>query len=178
MMRNETPARRDIPMFSVKRVLVVLICVVVVFAFVHVVAAATEDEAKSAINSAQQQLTTCYQAFADADKAGASNANATALMRLQNVLNNSSVFLSKANLAFQNGNYTDAENYASLCQQGLTGFVDAANSLKQSAEHHAYWDFMVNIVGSSVGVVAVIVAGFLVWAFLERKYASAGGVVR
>jgi hypothetical protein len=177
-MRNETPARRDFLMFLARRVLVFFTCVIVVFAFVHIVAGATEGEARSAINSAQQQLITCYQAFADADKAGASNANATELMRLQNVLNNASVFLSKADLAFQNGNYTGAGNYASLCQQGLTGFVDAANSLKQSAENHAYWDFMVNVVGSSVGAVAVIVAGFLVWVFLKRKYPSVGGVVQ
>jgi len=177
-MRNETLARRDFLMFLAKHALVVLACVIMVFAFANIAAATTETEAKSAINSAQQQLTSCYQAFADADKAGARNANATELMRLQDILNNASVFVSKADLAFQSGDYDNAQSLAIACQQQLNGFVDAANSLKQSAEQHAYWDFMVNIVGSSVGAVAVFVGGFVVWAFLKRKYAGAGSSER
>jgi hypothetical protein len=165
-------------MLSAKRVLVVLVCAIVVFAFVPSVLAATEGEAKSAINSAQQQLVICYQAFVNADLAGASHANATELMRLQNVLNNASVFLSRADLAFQGGDYDTAQSLATTCQQRLNGFVDAANSLKQSAEQHAYWDFMVNIVGSAVGAVAVVIGGFVAWTFLKRRYASVGSVVR
>lgn len=165
-------------MFSAKHILVLGFCAIVVFASVPVALAATENDAKSAINSAQQQLTTCYQTFADADKAGASHANATELMRLQGVLNNASVFLSRAHLAFQSGDYNNSEYLATICQQRLSGFVAAANSLKQSAEQHAYWDFMVNIVGSSVGAVAVVIGGFVVWAFLKRKYPSDGSVMR
>jgi hypothetical protein len=165
-------------MFRVKQILIVVFCAIVVFASVPVVFAATEDDAKSAVNSAQQQLTACYQVFADADKAGASHANNTALARLQNVLNNASVFLSRADLAFRSGGYDNAQNFASLCQQNLSGFVDTANSLKQSAEQYAFWDFMVNVVGSSVGAVAVVVGGFAVWVFLKRKYPSSGSGVQ
>jgi len=177
-MRNEIPARCDILMFLAKQVLVVLACVIFVFAFVNVAAATTEAEAKSAINSAQQQLITCYQAFADADGAGASRSNAAELMRLQGVLNNASVFLSEANLAFQNKSYDDAVNLAISCQQRLNGFVDAANSLIVSAQQHAFWDFMVNIVGSSVGAVAVIIGGLAAWNFLKRRYTNAGSAAR
>jgi hypothetical protein len=165
-------------MFSAKQILAIVSCIVVVFASVPVALAANENDAKSAIYSAQQQLIRCYQTFADADKAGANKANATELMRLQGILNKASVFLSKANLAFKSGDYDSAQNFATYCQQNLKGFVDAANSLKQSAEQHAYWDFMVNIIGSSVGAVSVVIGGFVVWTFLKRKYPSDGMVVR
>jgi hypothetical protein len=149
----------------------------VVFAFVNVaVAATTETEAKSAINSAQQQLIACYQAFVNADGAGANSSNSSELMRLQNVLNNASVFLSQANLAFQNKSYDEAVSLAASCQNRLNGFVNAANSLIVSASQYSFWDFALNTLASSIGAVAVVIGGFVIWAFLRRIYVRGGSV--
>jgi hypothetical protein len=59
----------------------------------------------------------------------------------------------------------------------LVGFTDRAVTLRDSATRERYVDFMVNIVGSTVGAVAVVVAGWVLWIYLKRKYGKVGGAV-
>ncbi|MGB9854913.1 MAG: hypothetical protein ACPLRY_08970, partial [Candidatus Bathyarchaeales archaeon] len=94
---------------------------------------------------------------------------------LLGVLNEAGWFLSRAKLAYSQGDFGSATAYANECQSMLDGFVDRADVLRREAEAAGRWDFMVNFVGSAVGAVCVVVGGFAVWVFLKRREKSKGG---
>jgi hypothetical protein len=49
-------------------------------------------------------------------------------------------------------------------------------TLKNAAEHSGFMDFMINIVGSSAGTVAIVVGSFAVWFGLKIRYGEMGHV--
>jgi hypothetical protein len=132
--------------------------------------AATEEEARSAIASAEQNVVACYQAVTEAEKAGA---NTTGLLI---TLNEAGALLSKAHLAFMTGDFDSANSLALQSEGKLDGFVDKANALKENGLQQGHRDFLVNVVGSVVGAVAVVFGGFVVWTFLKKRYAKTGVV--
>jgi hypothetical protein len=139
-----------------------------------VLAETTQAEAQSAIAAAQKELIVCYQAVTNASDAGG---NVTSLLL---VLDQAGSNLSLANLAYKNGDNATAQTYANqslnlLLQNNVTTRADA---LQNSASQARFWSFMINVVGSSIGAVAVVIGGFIVWTFLKHKYSPAGGVVR
>jgi hypothetical protein len=134
----------------------------------------TQAEAQSDIAAAQKELIVCYQAVTNASNAGA---NVTSLLL---VLDQAGGNLSRADFAYATGDNASALHYANqslnlLLQSKITAQAD---TLKSSAFQARFWSFMVDVVGSSIGAVAVVVGGFVVWAFLKRKYSPAGGIVR
>jgi hypothetical protein len=139
--------------------------------FVAVCQGATEAEARSAVANADQTVSACYQAAANAEKAGA---NVSSLLV---TLDNAGVLLSEAHLALANGSFDSAYPLAVQCLMKLEGFNNTANSLRDSASHASLVDFLVNVVGSSVGAVAVVMGGVLVWRFSKRKGSVKAGAV-
>ena len=111
----------------------------------------------------------CYDAARDAEAAGA---NITALTR---VLNEAGLLLSQAEFAFSVGDFGGAQDYAVQSQSKLGDFAADAEALKIVAEGQRNQDFLVNVVGSTGGTVAVLVGSFGVWSFLKKKYPSDGG---
>ena len=77
--------------------------------------------------------------------------------------------MSKARVAYDNGDFNSAYEYAAKCTQKLDGRVDEANRLKLEAESARRMDFLVNYVGSSVGAIAIAVGGYAFWVFLKRR---------
>lgn len=130
-----------------------------------------ENDAASAVSAAESRVVECYRAVVDAEKAGA---NVSGLLVR---LNEAGDLLSRAQLAYEVGNYDSAVNLASQSQAKLNGFVDDAGVLKADALRQGYWDFMVNVVGSSVGSVAIVLGGFVFWCFSKRKREGAGEAV-
>ena len=127
-----------------------------------------------AIAEAQQELTVCYQAVANASSAGA---NVAGLLR---VLDQAGENLSQADLAYGIGDNASALIYANQCLNLLiqNNVQTRANALESSASQARFWGFMINVVGSSAGAVAVVICGFVVWTFLKRRYLRRGGVAR
>ena len=161
-------------MWSVRCKLVFLAALMLMFSAVSgsfCAFAVDETEAKLAIAAAEERIVVCYQAVADADKAGA---NVTVLLV---VLNEAGDLLSRAALAYEMGDFDSALDFALQSQERLNGFVVEADVLREAAIQQSYWDFMVNVVGSIVGTVVVICGGFVVWFFLKRRYEKAGSVV-
>jgi len=138
---------------------------------VRVFAVATADEARAAVDGVQAQIITCYGAVAEVEGAGG---NVTGLA---GVLNEAGALLSQAKVAFENGEFDVAVEFSSNCTDRLAGFTDKAVTLRDSAALERSLDFMVNIVGSVAGTVAVIFAGWVLWVYLKRKYAQAGSAV-
>jgi hypothetical protein len=129
------------------------------------------DEAQAAVDGAQAQIITCYGAVAEAEGAGGN------VTELAGVLNEAGALLSQARVALENGEFDAAVEFSSNCTGMLVGFIDRAVTLRDSAAHERYVDFMVNIVGSGAGTVAVIFAGWVLWVCLKRKYGQVGGAV-
>lgn len=125
----------------------------------------SKEEADDAIATAQAALTECYKAAVEAERAGA---NITNLLKQ---LNSAGETFSKAVLAYRNGNFSLAVKLANQTRNILEGFIYQASVLRENAIEQSRWDFMVNVVGSSVGAVAVVLLSFGIWTLLKRKYA-------
>jgi len=123
----------------------------------------TELEARLAIADAERIIIVCYEAVSDTDKAGA---NVSTLLI---VLNEAGESLSKAKLAYETEDFDNATRDGLAAQRKLEGFVAEADALRGIALQEHYWDFMVNIVGSIVGTIAVICGSFVVWVILRKK---------
>jgi hypothetical protein len=123
----------------------------------------SQEDARIAIQSAEGTVLNCYWAVFEAEKAGA---NVSSMLQ---VLNEAGWLLSRAGVAYNNGDFNLAYEYATNCTQMLDGRVDEANSLKLEAENARRMDFLVNYVGSSVGAVAIVVGGYAFWVFLKRR---------
>jgi len=138
---------------------------------VRVFAVATADEARVAVDGAQAQIITCYGAVVEAEGAGGN------VTELAGVLNEAGVLLSRARVAFENGEYDVAVEFSSNCTGMLVGFTDRAVTLRDSAAHERSLDFVVNVVGSAVGAVAVVVVGWVLWVYLKKRYGKVGSAV-
>ena len=123
----------------------------------------TDVEAKEVIEVAEGEVLSCYNAVFEAEKAGAN------VSELLVVLNDAGGLLSKAKLAYDYGDFNSAFTYAEECISRLEGFLGQADSLRLEAEQAAYYDFMVNFVGSGVGGLGVVVGGFVIWKFLKKR---------
>ena len=145
----------------------VVCCVFVLFVFVGSVFmpcfGLSGEDASLVISAAEGKVVVCYEAVSAAQEAGA---NVSGLL---SVLDEAGWFLSKAKLAYSQGDFDSAVAYANNCSLRLNGFLEQAESLKSDAERAGYWDFMVNFVASSVGAVFVIVGGFVAWVFLKKR---------
>lgn len=133
--------------------------------------AVDEADVRSSIAAAEENIVVCYRAVADADEVGA---NATALLA---ALNEAGELLSRANLAYEMGDFNSTLDFANQSQERLNGFVAQAVVLREAALQQRYWDFMVYVVGSIFGAVVVVCGGFVVWFLLKRRYEKAGRVV-
>lgn len=123
----------------------------------------SREDAASKIQAAENEILNCYRAAFDAEKAGGN------ISDLLNTLNEAGWFLSRAQLAYDGGDYESAFTNASECLSKLEGFVAQANSLRLEAEQARHLDFMINFVGSAFGSVAVVVVGYAVWVYLKKR---------
>lgn len=147
--------------------LVFLVALLIVFFSLggcFLVFGAGEAEARGAVVAAEEMVVECYEVVGGADEAGA---NVTGLLTR---LNDAGLLLSKASLAYGEGDYDSAYDLAGESLVRLDGFAVEANVLWWNALQARHWDFMVNVVGSAVGAVAVVFGGFFVWFLLKRRY--------
>ena len=132
-----------------------------------VLAVAQQTDASAAITSAKQQFITCLDSAKQAEAAGANISSLTA------VLNDAGGLLSRSELAYSQSDFGSAQSLASQCSQRLSNFISESNGLRDAAAQQRSYDFWVSFVGSIVGSFAVIVAGFVVWRFLKKRYPMA-----
>jgi hypothetical protein len=146
----------------------VAVCLIVaVFLAVWVVPAsfAVDDVgASAAIGQAEHDLDSAYVVVAEAEGAGAD------VSTLLNKLSNGGDFLSEAYAAFKTGDYVNASASAEKCISAVNGVADDAARLKTDAETARTNGFLFAVVGSSVGLVLLVVFGFLGWKLLKLRY--------
>ena len=148
-----------------------LLCLLLAFSvgFLPSFVWADQVGAANAISSAMSQLASCYDAVRDAEAAGA---NVTSLT---GTLNEAGLLLSEAEFAFSNGDFAAAQDYAGQSQGKLANVVSEANALLMVAGARRNQDFLVNVVGSTGGTVALLVGSWGLWSFLKKRSKSDGG---
>lgn len=156
--------------------LVLVLFLFVVNVPVCVFGVASADEAKAAVAGAQARIVVCFDALGKAESAGAN------VTELTSVLDEAGSYLSRAQVALEKGKlnvseYDVAVALSSNCTGLLAGFTDRAGSLKDDAVTGRGFDFLVNVVGSAVGSIAVLVGGWILWVHLRRRYSQVGGAV-
>ncbi len=125
---------------------------------------AQQVDTSSAISAAQSRLVQCYDAARVAESSGAN------ISQLTLRLNSAGLLLSKAQLAYSNGDLGSSQSLAAQSQSELADFISDAQSLQASAAQSKTFDFLLNVVASVVGAIIVIVGSFVVWIRLKRKY--------
>jgi len=138
-----------------------------VFLFCLVVSpalAASSEEAQVAIGTAESRMSTAYESVLEAERAGA---NVSSLLLR---LNNGSALLSKAQMQYRIGNFSEAVDFANQCFDSLNGIENEANELRDSAVIERKQRMLISAVGSTFAIGAVFYAGFFGWRFFKDKY--------
>jgi hypothetical protein len=122
------------------------------------------DEASEAINQADRDLRSAFSAVAGAEVAGAD------VSVLLGELESAGDFLSEAFVAFRTGDYENASLFAMECRNIVEGISEDGLRLKANAESAQRNKFFLTAAGSGVGLVLLLVFGYLGWRFLKRWY--------
>ena len=146
--------------FLVSSLVLFLIGVVFFSSFV----AAQQSVSSQAISAAQSRLVSCFNAAQAAEAAGAN------ISRLTTKLNAAGALLSNAEHAYSIGDFDNAQRLAVESQNLLNGFVSEAISLTANAKQDRNMEFLVNVVGSFVGIILVFVGSIIVWRLIKKKY--------
>jgi len=121
----------------------------------------SESEAQIAVEAAEDKILTCYQAASNAANSGA---NVSVLLL---ILDEAGTLYSRAQLAYQNGDFNSATSLANLSVEKLSNFVDDANLLEQEASKQQFMDFLA-LAASAVATMLVLFASAIAWIVLNR----------
>jgi hypothetical protein len=118
----------------------------------------------SRLQTAYQAATEAFNAVLDAENAGA---NVTALITQ---LNDAYSLLNQANLAYQNGNQTDAENKASTVISTCHQVLDEAQLAQQNASTAYSSAFSLTITATFIALIVFALAAFFMWRWFRNRY--------
>ncbi len=149
---------------SVNRAVLLLVLLIAVGALP--VVAFAQGGGDEALTSARQRLIDGYYSARQAESAGAN------ISSLTSRLNFAGDLLSRSQLAYSRSDFSGSQALASQCSQSLEGFVAEANALGNAATQKANFDFWVYFVGSIAGALAVILAGYMVWRVVKKRYST------
>lgn len=145
-----------------------VLCIVPLLLFltathISTVSCTSREDAEHQIETAESEVLKCYAAVFEAEKAGA---NVSIILE---ALNRAGWLLSKAKLAYSNGDFNSASTYASECCREIEGVASKAEVLKAEAEKTREQDFKVNYVMSAAGSLTIVAVGWAVWFFLKKR---------
>jgi len=152
---------------SVLRLPCVLVVVFVFAAFVFVspvLAGSDQEAASSVLSAAEDAILGAYDAFTEAEQAGA---NVSGLLVR---LNEAAGLLAEARMAFEDGNFDEATNFAGLSSEFTREAESEAGRLEVEASYVRFnrsWWFSV---GSVLGVLFVLIASFFSYRYFKRRY--------
>ena len=130
------------------------------------VSAASSSEAQDAINRAESKIGLAYKSVLEAEGAGA---NVSSLLVK---LNTGSALLSKAQMQYRVGNFSEAVSFANQCYDSLNGIETEADDLRDSAVMLRKQRMVISAVGSVFAVGAVCYASVFGWRFFKSKYCN------
>lgn len=139
---------------------------VLIFAVNYVSTCFANDtiETTSIINQAEFGLNSAFMIVAEAQNAGADTAELIAKLNL------ASDFLSKAYLAKRVNDYENASSYAMECIETVEGVNIEADKLKSDAQINQNNIVFLNLLGSFVGLIFLVILGVLCWKGVKKWY--------
>jgi hypothetical protein len=146
------------------RLLIGLVGIFLFFLVVSSVFAVSSDDAQAAINRAESKMSSAYESVLEAEKAGA---NVSSLLVK---LNNGSALLSKAQMQYRIGNFSEAVSFADQCYDSLNGIETEADGLRDNAIMDRKQRMLISAVGSTLAISAVIFASVFGWRFFKDKF--------
>jgi hypothetical protein len=123
-----------------------------------------EDVAVLAVDRAEAEVASAYEAVLDAEDAGA---NVSGLLAELSVAGG---YLAEAHVWFGLGDFDNATRFADLCYDAVVDVGSEAFELRSEAHGLRVTDSVVRMTGSMVGVVVVVFLGFAVWRVFKRRY--------
>lgn len=126
--------------------------------------ASSEDTAALAITQAEETVASAYEAVLEAKKARAN------VSELLNQLNNASKYLAEARMLRDLEDFGGAVDSADLSSEIGEEVRSSAGELKIRAYESWVVGLLLRIVGSVIGVIAVVFGTFIAWRIFERRY--------
>ena len=149
--------KRRFALFGMAAFLIMMVC------FVQGCFAADASDASEAIRQAEKDLNEAYVKVAAADAARAD------VSKLSNELNSAGAYLSSAKAAFNVGDYDGALVFATDCSNSVKGISGEAENLESYAKGMQSNAIFSAVLVSVLGVVSVVVLGFLGWQLLKIR---------
>jgi len=128
------------------------------------VSASSEDVVTLALTEAEEAFTSAYEAVFEAEQAGA---NVSGLFGRLNIAGE---YLSEAYVWHRSGDSENASRFAGLCYDVVEDLKSEAVELRDEAKRLGEADFVVNMIGSVVGVIVVLVSCSVAWLVFRRRY--------
>jgi len=128
------------------------------------VSASSEDVVTLALTEAEETLASTHEAVLEAEQAGA---NVSGLL---DKLNLGAEYLAEAYVWYRLGVSENASRFAGLCYEVVGGVSSEAVELRDEAKRLGDADFVVNMIGSVVGVISVFVFCSVAWLVFRRRY--------
>jgi len=132
--------------------------------FVPWISAASEGVVSLEVAEAEEALVSAYDAVLEAEEAGA---DVSGLLERLNV---GGAYLAEAYAFVRQGDLASAEHFAGLCVEVAGDVEGEAGLLRDEAVRLERADVLVRVFGSAVGVVIVVVTGFILWEFFKRSF--------
>jgi hypothetical protein len=152
-------------MDSYSKLFVFSACFLLLLPFpILLVNASSESGATLALTEAEEALVSAHEAVLEAEQAGA---NVSGLL---NKLNHGAEYLAEAYVWYRLGVSENAGHFAGLCSDVVGGMSSEAVELRDDAKRLEEADFVVNMIGSVVGVIGVFVSCSIVWLVFRRRY--------
>jgi len=126
--------------------------------------ASGEDVASLALTEAEETLASTHEAVLEAEQAGA---NVSGLL---DKLNLGAEYLAEAYVWYRLGVSENASRFAGLCYEVVGGVSSEAVELRGEAKRLGDAEFVVTMFGSIVGMIVVVVSGYVVWRVFKRRY--------
>jgi len=126
--------------------------------------ASSQMVAASAIEKAEEALASAYEAVLEAEGAGA---NVSALVAR---LSEAGELLAQAQVSYRLGDFDGAARFADLCGEIGEEVKVEAYDLRGLALEEAAQRFRWTMIGSIVGVVAILCLSLLGWRIFKRRY--------
>jgi len=121
-------------------------------------------EASSVINEAYSSLNSVFAVVVEAESAGADIGGLLVQLR------DAGAFLSEANSAFREENYEVARSLAMECIRVVEGVAPEVVRLAEEAEIEKTDSLILAVVGSSIGLVLLLVLGTAGWSYLKKRF--------
>jgi uncharacterized protein YfcZ (UPF0381/DUF406 family) len=121
-------------------------------------------EVNATTSEAEQTIAAGFEAALDAEQAGA---NVSSLLAK---LNEGADYLSAARMAFEYGNYSEADQLSDLSREVGAQVESEALILRTEASNAAVNKYRLYLVSSAVAIVIVLLATLLGYRFLKKRY--------